>query len=278
MGPTRRDHSLHPAFSTSPGSPFESLALQERMFPKRLKVSYSALLSMLRSKFRTWFGCRCAKPRKNLCQRHIATHFFGVLQQIACDCPVPSLAPSHFPMKKCHFPWVSWGYPLRWTRHDTTLAILTECATKTFPRPPELFEFSKAGPHIDCFNMSLLQHDISCLKQHKSGTPNPRLQSLPGFDLYPMPPSNSCEGLGRAGSTWCGKHGPVRVPWRHRRLRRPRRPRLDARVVQGVQGTLSITDAVEIHIASEKGCNKIKITCYPPELGPPIRKRESLAP
>ena len=47
-------------------------------------------------------------------------------------------------------------------------------------------------------------------------------------------------------------------PWKaeyhgstNRRLKlQGRKPRLDARVVQGVQGTLSITDAVEIHIAS----------------------------
>ena len=28
-----------------------------------------------------------------------------------------------------------------------------------------------------------------------------------------MPPSNSCEGLGRAGSTWCSKHGPRTDRW-----------------------------------------------------------------
>ena len=157
---TQWDHSLHPpAFSTSPsGSPFESLALQERIFPKRLKVSYSALLSMFLSKFRTWFGCRCAKPRKDLCcvggtLRHT---FSASLQKMACDY-----------MKNCHFSWASWDCPWRWTRHDKTLAISTECATKTLPRPPE----SVVSIRL-CFKM------ISCLKQHKSSQETPILDWL----------------------------------------------------------------------------------------------------
>ena len=41
----------------------------------------------------------------------------------------------------------------------------------------------------------------------------PQLQVLGSVPATSMPPSNSCEGLGRAGSTWCGKHGPRTDRW-----------------------------------------------------------------
>ena len=70
-------------------------------------------------------------------------------------------------------------------------------------------------------------------------------------------------------------------PWQANRGTNPRRlklqgtaeARLDARVVQGVQGTLSITDAVEIHIASARESGAFKENTYPPEVEPPISKQ-----
>ena len=59
------------------------------------------------------------------------------------------------------------------------------------------------------FNTSLLQNDfLSQTTQVKSGNPNPRLALISISSQ--IPPSNSCEGLDRVGSTWCGKHGPER--------------------------------------------------------------------